>query len=140
MLTDKDRIDVVRYRIENAQSTLDEVKVLLQNGFYNTAVNRMYYACYYAVSALLVANGIITKSHDGVKQMFGLHFIRTGVFAPSLGKKYSQLFEERQTGDYEDLFNHDEESANDLYPKAQEIVSTIKVNVDIWLAENAKSE
>ena len=86
MLTDQERKDIVRYRMENAMDTLAEVDVHIQNQFYNTAANRLYYACYYAVSALLVANGIITKSHDGVKQMFGLHFIRTGVFPSSFGR------------------------------------------------------
>lgn len=90
MLTDQDRKDIVRYRMENAMATLAEVDVHVQNQFYNTAANRLYYACYYAVSALLIANGIATKSHDGVIQMFGLHFIRTGVFPTHYGKYYSQ--------------------------------------------------
>ena len=97
----------------------------------------MYYACYYAVSALLVAHGISTKSHDGVIQMFGLHFIRTGVFPAYFGRNYSQLFNERLTGDYEDLFNHDEVSTAELYPKAKEIVAGVKEKVEQWLAENA---
>ena len=94
------------------------------------------YACYYAVSALLIANGIITKSHDGVKQMFGLHFIRTCIFPSSYGKYYSNLFEARQTGDYEELYNHDEMSTVKLYPKAKELVAAVKEKVDEWLAEN----
>ena len=136
MLTDQERSDIVRYRIKNATDTLKEVDVHIQNQFYNTAANRLYYACYYAVSALLIANGIASKSHDGVIQMFGLHFIRTGVFPAHYGKFYSQLFKERQTGDYEDLFNHDRESVADLYPKAKEPVAAIKEKVNLWLTEN----
>ncbi|MBQ8969440.1 MAG: HEPN domain-containing protein [Bacteroidaceae bacterium] len=60
-LTDEQRISIVRYRIENAQKTLAEVASHRDNGFYNTAVNRMYYACYYAASAILIANAIETK-------------------------------------------------------------------------------
>ena len=73
MLNDQERVDVVRYRLENAHKTLEEVDLLIQNGLFNTAVNRMYYACFYAVSALLVANQITAKSHDGVKQMMGVN-------------------------------------------------------------------
>ena len=51
-------------------------------------------------------------------------------------KYYSQLFKERQTGDYEDLFNHDRESVADLYPKAKEPVAAIKEKVNLWLTEN----
>ena len=135
-LSQTERYDIVAYRIECAERTLGEIDNLLALKYYNNAANRMYYACYYAVSALLIANGIITKSHDDVKQMFGLHFIRTGVFPSSYGKDYSNLFEARQTGDYEDLFNHDEVSTAKLYPKAKALVAAVKEKVDEWLAEN----
>ena len=135
-LSQKERYDIVAYRIECAEKTLGEIDNLLALKYYNNAANRIYYACYYAVSALLIANGIITKSHDGVKQMFGLHFIRTGIFSSTYGKDYSNLFEARLTGDYEDLFNHDEVSTAKLYPKAKELVAAVKEKVDKWLAEN----
>lgn len=80
MMTDEDRIAVVAYRMENARRTLDEVTFHIKQGFYNTAMNRMYYACFYAVSALLVNEGIETKTHAGVRQMLGMHFVRTGKF------------------------------------------------------------
>lgn len=54
ILTDEQRRDVVRYRMENAQKTILEVESHRENGFYNTAVNRMYYACYYAATAKLI--------------------------------------------------------------------------------------
>ena len=63
-------------------------------------------------------------------------FIRTGVFPSYFGKYYGRLFDERQTGDYEDFFDHDETSANDLYPKAKEIVSSISEKVNEWLENN----
>ena len=59
----------------------------------------MYYACYYAVCALLIANKIQTKSHDGARQMFSLHFVKTGIVSKEYGRFYSNLFEERTTGD-----------------------------------------
>jgi hypothetical protein len=37
-LTDEQRIDIVLYRMENAQKTLVEVESHRENGFYNTAV------------------------------------------------------------------------------------------------------
>ena len=113
MLQDEDRISIVRYRIENAHRTIDEVATYIENGFYNTAINRMYYACYYAASALLVANKIVTKSHDGVKQMFSLHFVKTGLAPKDFGRFYNNLFEKRGTGDYEDLFDHTRATCNE---------------------------
>ena len=138
MLEDQDRINIVRYRMENAHRTLDEVQSHINNGFYNTAINRMYYACYYAASAILIANKITTKSHDGVRQMFCMHFIKTGIIPKEYSRFYSNLFEERTTGDYEDLFNHDQTTCEEYYPTAKEFVSVVEKLVDEWLAANDK--
>lgn len=67
--------------------------------------------------------------------MSGLHFVRTGVFPQYIGKYYGQLLDERNTGDYEDFFDHDETSAKDLYAKAEEIITLITAKVNAWLAE-----
>ena len=133
MLEDKDRIEIVRYRIENAHRTMDEVSSHMANGFYNTAVNRMYYACYYAASAMLVAEHITTKSHDGVKQMFSLHFVKTGKVSMELGKSYSRLFDKRTKGDYNDLFDNDKATCDELYPEAKRFVETLSLLAESWL-------
>lgn len=135
-LTQQERYDIVSYRIENAQKTLGEIENLISLKYYNTAANRMYYACFYAVCALLIANKINTKSHDGVKQMFSLHFIKTGIFPMHLSSTYSTLFKQRLSGDYDDMFDSTFETVNELYPKAQEFIDAVKEKVDAWLAEN----
>lgn len=126
MIADDGRMAVVAYRMENARRTLDEVTSHIKQGFYNTAMNRMYYACYYAVSALLVDRGIEAKTHAGVRQMLGMHFVRTGMFPIPLSKFYTDLFDSRQTGDYEDFVYFDEETTSELYPQAVEFVEAIE--------------
>lgn len=134
-LNKQERLDIIRYRMENAYRTLDEVSSHIENGFYNTAVNRMYYACYYAASTLLVANKVVTKSHEGVKQMFSFHFVKTGKVSEEYGKFYSRLFEKRTKGDYEDLFDQDLSSCEELFPQAKEFIATIDKLVQQWLEE-----
>ena len=124
-MTEKERKDIVAYRLENAQNTLAEVQSHIGNGFYNTAVNRMYYACFYAVSALLIANGIQVKSHEGVRQQLGLHFVLTGKISKELGQFYGLLFSKRTAGDYEDFLTHDKATAEALYPRCVEFISQI---------------
>ena len=58
-MTNEERDEYVRYRIESARNTLEAAKVLANNQFWNSAVNRLYYALFYAVNALLVFNGIL---------------------------------------------------------------------------------
>lgn len=137
-LTEQQRVDIVRYRIENAQNTLAEVESHRDNGYFNTAVNRMYYACYYAASALLIANQIVTKSHEGVRQQFGLNFVMTGKISPEQGRFFSRLFSKRTTGDYDDFITHTRETVDDLLPQAQDFVKTITVMLDEWLKEHSE--
>ena len=138
-LTDQERIDIVRYRIENAKRTLNEVESHIGNGYYNTAVNRMYYACFYAACAILIANEVVTKSHDGVKQMFSLHIVKTGMVDKSMGRFYSDLVEQRLTGDYEDHFDQDKASCDELLPMAKEFVATVEKLVNNWLEEQTSN-
>ena len=135
MLQDQERIDIVRYRIENAHLTLDEVSSHIEHGYYNTAVNRMYYACFYAVGALLITKQITTKTHDGVRQMFSLHYVKTGIVPKEMGRFYSDLFEERCNGEYEDLFNNDLTTCEELYPQAKEFVAVLTELAEAWLKE-----
>ena len=57
-MTPQQRFDVVVYRMESAKRLLVEIESHIDDGYYNTAINRMYYACFYAVSALLIHNEI----------------------------------------------------------------------------------
>ena len=86
---------------------------------------RMYYACFYAASALLVANKIVVKSHEGVRQMLGKHFVLTGQLSVGMGKFYTLIFNKRSSGDYEDFINHDQKTVDELYPYALTFINSI---------------
>lgn len=88
-MKDYSREDYIKYRLLKANETISEIKVLLENKFWNTAVNRMYYACFYAVGALLVKAGVETSSHSGSRLKFGQLFVHTGLISRELGKHYS---------------------------------------------------
>jgi uncharacterized protein (UPF0332 family) len=70
--------DLIDYRIKRAFETLNEAEKMMENEFWNASVNRIYYACYYSVSGLLLKKGVDTSTHKGIRQMFGLHFVQTG--------------------------------------------------------------
>ena len=125
-MNEKDRIELVSYRIRKARETLKEVDLHIKNQLWNTAVNRLYYACYYAVIALLVSKGIKAQSHAGVRQMFGLHFIKTNIIEKDLGKFYTDLFDKRQTGDYDDFIDFKKEDVVDLLEPADRLITKIE--------------
>jgi len=96
--------DLVSYRIERSWETLAEARVMAQTGHWNGCVNRLYYACFYAVNALLLSQGLSSAKHTGVRGLFSLHFVKTGAFPKDLAALYNTLFDSRQESDYADFF------------------------------------
>jgi hypothetical protein len=95
--------ELVRYRLARARESLAEAELLFANDHVRTAVNRLYYACFYAVSALLLTEGHSSPKHSGVRALFDQHWIVPGRFAKDMGRFYRRLFDARQKGDYADL-------------------------------------
>jgi len=125
-LDEQSRADLVKYRIGRSRDTLKEADLLAREHFYNAAVNRLYYACYYASVALLLYNKIPSQTHSGVKAMIGLHFVSKGLMPLKIGKVLSTLFEKRQSGDYDDFVMCDKEMVDDLAPKAVEYIDFVE--------------
>ena len=124
-MDENSKIALITYRIQRAYETLKEAEVMKREKFYNAAINRLYYACYYATVALLLKYDIQTQTHNGVKTMLGLHFITTGILPLKIGKTFSTLFEKRHSGDYDDFAYCDEDLVNELYPQTQTYIDTI---------------
>ena len=78
-MTNEERQILISLRLQNAKGTLAEIPVHIEHGFWNTAVSRMYYACYYIVEALLLQHGISVKTHSGIRQAFSKEFVLTGI-------------------------------------------------------------
>ena len=85
-LTEENRKDIVTYRIERAFVALEQAKGNQQMGYLEITANRLYYAAYYAASALLIANEIRVKSHEGCIGQFNMHFVKTGLIPVEMGK------------------------------------------------------
>jgi len=103
-LADDNRRDIVSYRIERAYTALEQAKLNLKMNCLEVTANRLYYAAYYVVSALLIANKIVAHSHEGNVTQFGLQFVKTGRVDREDGKLLSHLLTMRLKGDYSDRF------------------------------------
>ena len=97
----------------------------MENQFWNASVNRIYYACFYAVSGLLLKKGVDSSTHKGLRQMFGLHFIQPGVVSKENGKFFSDLYDRRQSGDYDDFITFDKETTLNLFSTGRDFVKQI---------------
>ena len=105
---------LIHYRLERAQESLDEARLLADAGRWNACVHRLYYSCFYAVSALLVHDGLSSSRHTGVRSLLNRHYVRTGKVPRELARIYNDLFERRQEGDYADFVRF---QANQVRPR-----------------------
>ena len=126
-LDEQSRSALVQYRLDRADETIKEAELLANEAHYNAAVNRLYYACFYATTALLISNGISTSSHAGTKTMLGLNFVSKGLLSNEHGKTFTRLFEIRHSGDYDDFVYCDKEMVDEYMPKAIDYIGAIKV-------------
>jgi len=96
---------LIAYRSDRAREALDEARLLLNAGHGNATVNRLYYACFYAVSALLLAEGVSTSKHTHLRSILHREYVRSGRVPQEqeMGKHFDLLFNSRRESDYADL-------------------------------------
>jgi uncharacterized protein (UPF0332 family) len=125
-LSDEERKTIVEHRLLRAKDTLEEAKVLLHSQHWHGASNRLYYACYHAVTALLVQNGHSPHTHNGAFASLGKYFVTTGIISKEYNKLYRNLFDLRQNGDYSDWISVEEDDILPLLEPAQQFIETIE--------------
>ena len=121
----EETLALINYRLERAHETLEEARILLEQGHANTYVNRLYYACFYAVSALLLTKGFSSAKHSGIRSLFHQNFVKSGLVDQELGQLFDKLYDNRQKGDYADLFRFDLDVVRNWYEEARKFVETI---------------
>lgn len=117
--------ELIRYRLSRAKETLEEARLLAENKHGNAAVNRLYYACFYAVLALLIRDGRYSSKHSGVRALFNIHFVKTGEVPKEMARIYNDLFERRQEGDYDDFIVFDAVDVQNWLSEAESFVRCI---------------
>jgi uncharacterized protein len=120
-----DRETLIQYRLERARESLEEAELMADAGHWNGCVNRLYYACFYAVNALLLRHDLASSKHAGVRSLFNRHFIKTGLVGSELGDLYSDLFNARNHGDYSDLAWFDEATVRPQLSRVAAFISEI---------------
>jgi uncharacterized protein (UPF0332 family) len=126
---------LARHRLAQAHETLAEADQLLASQAFRGAVNRLYYAAFYAARALLALREVDSARHSGLISLFQQHFIKTGLLAAETGKTLARAFEKRQNSDYEDFATVDPADARDLASAVQTFVDTCKLLLDRLLRD-----
>ena len=120
-----DKNDLIKYRLNRASESLEEAKISIENERYLLAANRIYYASFYAVSALAIKQGFKTSRHTQLLSWFNKNFVKNGIVERRLGKFYLDAFEMRQESDYEDFVVIDKTSIDNKLKLASEFINKI---------------
>jgi len=122
--------ELARYRMREAEESLDEARFLLAGGkSARSVINRAYYAMFYSILALLVYEEFSSSKHSGVLSYFNRRFIKGGVFDKSLGLWLSKAFELRQRVDYREQVEPAHEQATQILGEADRFVKAVAAHL-----------
>ena len=126
--------DLVHHRLQRAFEALEEARVLQEAGHFNASVSRLYYACFYAISALLLTEGHAFAKHTSVLATLDRNWIKPGKIPVQVGRFARKMFERRQQSDYGDLVKFDEADIERWAVQAQETVDALANLIEQALA------
>jgi uncharacterized protein (UPF0332 family) len=97
-------VNRIQQLLNLAREELETAELLLENHRYRACASRSYYVMYYAAQALLVSKLINSKTHKGVIQLFGQHFVKTGELSIDYAKSLGDAYDLRRLSDYDETF------------------------------------
>lgn len=127
MTVEEKKDSLIRYRLGQAKEAIDDAVFLFDNNRgLRSVVNRIYYAMFYAVLALLVTEPFQGSKHSGVIGYFNKRFIREGIFPTDTGKYLNLAFEARQESDYKEFSELTKENVQELLEHATAFIEEVK--------------
>ncbi len=116
----------VRYKIVKSNHSLRAASLLMENQFYNEAISRLYYACFYLVKAYLFEHQIEAKTHEEIRDMMRKHLVTTNAITENDVIFYSNIFEIRHSVDYGYFIDFDKKIAQVLLTETEIFIINIK--------------
>lgn len=118
---------LIEYRLTQAKDSIREADVLHQSDMsLRSVMNRLYYAMFYAVLALLQEKEMGTSKHSGAIALFDREYVKTGSFPKEMSKALHRAFTLRQKGDYMEETEVTAKDIEEIRPMAEEFVSGVE--------------
>jgi hypothetical protein len=125
-MMEENKRENIREEIERATEARKAAELLFSNDFIKDAVSKLYYFLLYGIRALLLTKGLEPKSHEGALRLFGLHFVKQGLFISQDSHVFSKLMKFREEADYNPYYVFTKEDFNDLAREADDLFLKIK--------------
>jgi uncharacterized protein (UPF0332 family) len=130
-LTLDEKRAVIAYRIQKSEAAMIEARDNAELKHWSLVANRLYYAVFHMASALIVDKGFTTKSHAGLICLLGQEFVVRGLLDKDDSHLASRLLNMRQAGDYDDMFDWEEDDVAPLFPKTEKLLKKMEKLVSI---------
>jgi uncharacterized protein (UPF0332 family) len=117
-------VALARHRLQRARETLDEGELLRAAAGHDGAVNRYYYAAFYAARALLATLGLDSPKHSGVIALFNRHFVKSQLVSTDAARVLVRSFEKRLQTDYADFARPTSEDVDRLASDVRAFIDT----------------
>jgi len=117
--------DLILYRRQKSRETLEDAHILFQKSRLFSALNRIYYALFYEVMALLLTKDLSLARHTGIRALFNEHFVKTGKVRVELGRFFSRMYDFRQKGDYADFVQFEEAKIKEWLASAEAFINEV---------------
>ncbi len=115
----------IREEMKRASETLRAAELLYENGFVKDAISRLYYSLLYSIRSLLLTMGLEPASHEGALRLFGLHFVKSGLFEARDSHVFSKLMKYREEADYNPAYSFVPEDFTELQNEAGRLIQKI---------------
>ncbi len=124
-MTEKQK-DLCLYRMSQAEETMKSAQLCMDNHLFKDAINRSYYAAFYAVKAVLALADTDFKRHKDVVAFFNKEYVAVGVFSREIGRLLARIQKKRETSDYDDFYVASHEEAAEQMGAASNILVEVK--------------
>jgi uncharacterized protein (UPF0332 family) len=105
---------------------LTTAKAMLELGDYKASANRLYYAIFSAMRAVLALDGFDSKKHSGIIARFRQSSIKTGILDTEMSKIIDDLEVIREDSDYDDFYIILKEDVEIQAKRAEYFVSEVE--------------
>lgn len=120
------KIELSKRRLEIAHERLTTAKAMLELGDYKASANRLYYAIFSAMRAVLALDGFDSKNHSGIIARFRQSYIKTGILDTEMSKIIDDLEVIREDSDYDDFYIILKEDVEIQAKRAEYFVSEVE--------------
>lgn len=124
-IEEKDRESLIEYRLQQANETILDVELLVENKRYRSAINRIYYGMFYVLLALGTAQKFETSKHAQLIGWFNKIFIHKGLIDSKYGKMINKAFNRRTKGDYDTFVEFEEKIVYEMLTEMKDFISEI---------------